>query len=148
MINNKKGVTLISMAITIIVIIILTSIIILSSLDTIDKGNKAVFQNDFTDAVNSLRMYNTEAVLKANNPNYDPELLRWDGESERALNSAKIEDPSQEDKITYILKDHLTKDIKGKVDIIDGKLSVKPEFALETQWALELSKDYARPPER
>ena len=41
-----------------------------NSTETIDKSAKAVFQGDFKNAIFALQSYNTEAVLRANNPNY------------------------------------------------------------------------------
>ena len=140
--KNNKGVSIIALIITIIVFIILASIIIANSTETIDKSAKAVFQGDFKNAIFALQSYNTEAVLRANNPNYVEWDLQWDGDSEYAENSARIQDPTQDDTINYILKDHLTKDLRGKIHIVDGKLFVRPGYTTEAEWAKDLSEAF------
>ena len=82
--KNNKGISLVVLVITIIVMIILTWIVWSNSSNVLDNSQKAVFQGDFRDAVSSISMYNTEANLRANNPDYDENLLSWDGKSERA----------------------------------------------------------------
>ena len=137
--KNNKGITLISITITIIVIIILTAIIILSSMESIDKAKKTVFQNDFADAVQSVNMYNIEATIKTNNPAYNPNELNWNGQTERAENTARIEDPNQEDTIDFILKEHYTQDLKGKICIVGGRVFVKAQYNKQMQWVTELA---------
>ena len=59
--NNKKGVSLISLTITIIVLIILAGITIGSGFSNIEKTQKAAFLSDFGNALENLRTYNQRA---------------------------------------------------------------------------------------
>lgn len=143
--KNNKGFSMIALIIMIIVTIILAWIVISNSTETIDNSQKAVFQDDFKNAYFAVQAYNTEAVLRANNPNYAEWDLTWDGKSERAQNTAQIQNAGEEDTIKYILKDTLTKSLDGKVEIYQGQLCVKEGFSLEEEWVEELSPAYARP---
>ena len=138
--KNNKGISIVTVVLTIIVLIILASIAISNSLVTVDNTAKAVFQEDFKNSVQSLKSYNIEAVLKQHVNDYDPDELQWDGESEYLENSARIEDENREDTITFLLKDHYTKNLKGRIYIKDGELMVKDIYPDEKEWAGELYK--------
>ena len=136
--KNNKGVSIIGLVITIIVIIILAGIVINGGTESIDKANQAAFQNEFKDAVEALNIYNTRAVIRKNNKDYEPEKLNWDGKSERAENTARVESPDEEDTIKDILKDSFTKTLENKIYILDGKIYVFNSFETEKGWAAEL----------
>ena len=136
--KNNKGISIVSLVITIIVIIILASIGIANSLNTVNESEKAVFLEDFKSCKGAIDRYDLEAVYKANDRTYALENLQWDGEEERVHNSAKIEDPDQEDRIDFIFDEHYTKNVKGKLAIKDGKLVVRDPYLKEQGWAEEL----------
>ena len=136
--KNNKGISLVTVVLTIIVIIILASIGISNSLVTVDNTAKAVFQEDFKNYVQQIKTYNLEAVLRQQVDDYDPDELAWDGESDFLENSARIEDKDQEDTIDFLLKGYYTKNLEGKVYIENGELKVKDTYLTEQSWADEL----------
>ena len=135
---NKKGVSLIALAITIIVIIIIAAIAISSSLSDVNHTNKAAFMSDLENAVNSLRIYNQRAVGFADPSIYYDEIeLQWDGSSEYCEHTAKLQDGTNEDTPEYIFNNTLTSRLKDKIYIKNGALYIKKEFPTEFEWATE-----------
>ena len=138
---NKKGVSLISVVITIIVIVIIASIAVNNGYENIVKAHKSAFMTDLESLILSLEKYNTRAVGYADPMTYyEEDFLQWDGESERAENTAKLEDGINEDTVRYIFDNNISENVKGKIKIINGKLYVDREYETEFQWATEQYK--------
>lgn len=135
--KKQNGVSLISLAITIIVIILLASITLVASNGSIDKAVKVKFQTELKGVVEALDVYNERAYLSGTS-DYDSRDLTWDGTSERAVNTAKMEDPMQEDRIRYILSDEVPETLDGKMTIENGKVKIVEEYKTEREWASEL----------
>lgn len=139
--RKNKGIVLINLAITIIVIIILSSLTIWQGVELITNSNKATFLESFENAVYALDNYNTKAVMLNHNKTYSPELLIWDGYSKKAQNTARIEKEDEEDSISYILNDmDQNTNLKDKLEIVDGDLYIKSSFKAERDWASEKYK--------
>jgi len=138
MISNKKGVSLIAMIIMIIVIIILASIGISTGFKNITKANQANFLNDLKSSIQMLEIYNTRAVARGNVRFYDPEELFWDGVSQKAQNTARIENPDEEDDASYIFQEAFNNGLHGKIFIKYGKIYIKREYVTEIEWAKEM----------
>lgn len=135
--KNQKGVSLVALVITIIVIIIIASITMLSGNDSISRANETKFKNDLKEVVNALDIYNQQAYLYGD-ASYDSSDLTWNGESERAENTAKIEDHVNEDRIRFIFTDEVPSTLQGKMTIEDGKIKVNKSYKSEYQWATEM----------
>ena len=126
---NKKGVSLIAMVIAIIIIVIIASISLNMGYDNITKAHKSAFMTDIETLITSLQKYNTRAVGFADPMTYyDEEMLQWDGTTERAENTAKLEDGINEDTVRYIFDDAISDNVRGKIKIVNGKLYVDREF--------------------
>jgi len=136
---NNKGVSLIALAITIIVIIIIAAISYRLGFSTVDDAQRSSFMTEIEDLIRHLETYNTRAVAYNNIEGiYDETTLNWDGESERTTGSARMEKEGVEDTPKYILGDTLdSKLVKNKVKIIDGRLYVKRSYPDEFVWAAE-----------
>ena len=93
---------------------------------------------DFKACKGAIDKYDLEAVYKGHNKAYSLDELQWDGIEERTHNSARIEDSEQEDRIDFIFNEHYTKNVRGKIEIKDGKLIVKDPYLKEQGWADEL----------
>ncbi len=138
MISNKKGISLIATIIMIIVIIILASITVSAGFKNITKANQATFINDLKASTQAIEIYNTRAVARGNVRFYDPEELYWDGQSQKAENTARIEDPEQEDDAQYIFGETFYNSLHGKIFIKYGKIYIRREYVTEIEWAKEL----------
>ncbi len=138
---NNKGVSLIAIAITIIVIIIMAGIAINAGFYNITSAQKSSFMLDLDTATNALQRYNTNAQLKTTIPaGYYEGDLQWDGKSERAVNTAQIEVAGQEDTAEFIFDNLLTENLKGKIKIVNGKIYVDKNHTIEYEWATEYYK--------
>lgn len=135
--NNKKGVSLISLTITIIVLIILAGITIGSGFGNIEKTQKAAFLSDFGNALENLRTYNQRAEAFST-IRYNRRKLTWDGFTERATNTAKLEDNQNEDRVDYIFHNTITNNLIGKLEIRSGDLYIKEGYTTELEWAKEI----------
>ena len=137
--KNNKGVSLIALTITIIVILIIAAISFRAGFSTVDETQRTAFMNDIEDLVRHLEIYNTRGVLYNNlDGMYDETTLNWDGESSRTTGSAKMENKDEEDTPIYIFGDTLNSAyVKDKVLIINGKLYVKRSYPDEFKWASE-----------
>jgi Tfp pilus assembly protein PilE len=140
---NKNGVSMVALVITMIVIIILAGITYNMSFSNVTEAQKTSFLNDLEKAVYYLRAYNTRGQAaylmgaEGAEKNYDPNNLQWDGISERAENTAKMEDGINEDSVEYIFEKDITNNIKGKIKIKDGQLYVSNNYPTEFEWASE-----------
>ena len=137
---NNKGVSLISLAITIIVIIILAAISIVGSTKSLEEASKVKFQNDLKAAVDALEVYNQRAYLYGVS-NYDSDNLTWDGTSEKAVNTAKIEDKNHinEDSIRYIMGlNNVPDSLKDIITIEGGKIKVDKTRVPQYDWAVDM----------
>lgn len=135
---NNKGVSLMSLIITIIIIIILAAISMLNSNKSLEEANKAKFEVDLKSVVELLNIYNERAVIRGVS-NYDKDDLTWDGSSERAENTARIEDKTKEDTIKYIFDGNNVPDsLKGLITIEAGKIRVDETRKPQYDWAVEM----------
>ena len=133
---NQKGISIMSLVITIIVILIIASISMISSTKSIDQATEVKFKNDLKEVVTALEVYHQQANLHGV-PSYNSDELKWDGVSERAENTAKIEDSTNEDRIRYIFTDEVPKTLVGKITIEDGRIKVEKSYKTEYEWATE-----------
>lgn len=137
---NNKGISLMSMVITIIVIIILAGIVIMpTGEDSLQEANKVRFQNDLKGLVTALQVYEQETEMYGDK-NYDFDTLVWDGSSEKAENTAMIEKKGsgEEDSIRYIFNGNVPKTLKGLITIKNGKIVLDGKRKPEVEWAKEL----------
>lgn len=134
---DRKGVSLVALVVTIIVIIIIASITILASSSSIDNANETKFKNDLKSVVTALDIYNQQAYLYGVNT-YNSSDLTWDGTSERAENTAKIEDKTSEDRIKFILSDDVPNTLQGKMTIENGAIKIDKNYGTEYEWAVEM----------
>ena len=137
---NQKGVSLLSLVITIIVIILLAAITINSGISKqIDEANKAKFQNDLKNLVTAVEVYHNRADIHGIS-SYDRDELKWNGKSERAEKTAKMEDKTQveEDSIKYIFGGELPKTLLDIVKIESGEVVVDRSKNPQIEWAAEL----------
>ncbi len=152
---NNKGVSIMSLVITMIVIIILAGIAMNAGTTNIDKAQKSAFLSDLERAQFELQSYCQRGLVakelmitedgQGGNPNFDPLNLYWDGDinNKRATDTAKMEDGVNEDTIDYIFNHSITKNLENKIFILDGTLYVKSEYQIEFEWAVE-NYDYMR----
>ena len=138
---NKKGVSLVALIITMIVLIIIAGIVLTTGIENITSTQKASFMADLETLTTSLQKYNTRAVQYNNLPGeyYDDEL-QWDGKSATAEHTAQMKEKGLEDTPEYIFDDHITNNVKNKIKIINGKLYVDRNYQMEFEWALEYYK--------
>jgi len=133
---NQKGISMVALIITIIVIIIIAGISMVSSTKSIDQASEVKFKNDLTEVVTALEVYNQQAYLHGI-PTYDNDDLTWDGTSERAENTAKIEDGTNEDRVEFIFTDVIPETLKGVMTIEDGKIKIDKNDKYKYEWAVE-----------
>ena len=82
-----------------------------------------------------LNIYHESAELELDN--YRKDKLSWDGTSERAENTGKVEDGINEDTPIFIFKE-IPKYFEGKIYIQNGELGVKDYTDQEMKWLDEL----------
>lgn len=133
---NQKGISLVALVITIIVIILLATITMTASTKSVDQATEVKFKNDLTEVVTALEVYHHQANIHGI-PSYDSDDLTWDGTSERAENTAMMEDKINEDKIKYILTDDVPDSLKGKMTIENGRVKIDKSNTYEYEWAVE-----------
>lgn len=139
---NNKGISMVSLVITIIVIILLAAISINSGMGKhLDEANKAKFQNELKNAVTAVEIYHNRAAIHGIS-SYESDELSWDGVSEKAENTAKMEDENhiEEDSINYIFEKNITDLLKGIITIENGKVKVDKTKKPQIDWAVELYK--------
>lgn len=137
---NNKGVSLVSLAITIIVIVLLAAITITSSSKPIDDSTKAKFKTELQSVVTALEIYHERAIIRGVS-SYEKDNLTWDGTSERAENTAKMEDKNhnEEDYIKYILDGNdVPKTLQGIMKIENGKVKIDKNAKPQIDWAIEM----------
>lgn len=137
---NNKGVSIISLIITIIVIIILAAITISSNTESLEEANKVKFQNDLKSVVEALDIYHQRAEIRGV-ATYEANDLTWDGFSEKAENTAKIRDSNhvEEDSIRDIFDGNsIPKTLEGYIVIEDGKVKFDKNKKPEIEWATEI----------
>ena len=105
--------------------------------DSIGQAQEVKFKNDLKEVITALDVYQQRVLIRGT-PDYDRDKLEWDGESDRTINSAKIENGVDEDKIRYILTGEVPVTLKGKIIIKEGKILFNREYTIERDWALEL----------
>ncbi len=134
---KNAGISLMSLVITIILIIIIASISLVASNKSLDEATKVKFQNDLKEVVTALEVYHQRAYIRGVST-YDSKELKWDGMSESAENTARIEDSTQEDTIQYILEGNVPESLKGIITFENGKVKVDQNRKPEIEWATEL----------
>lgn len=137
---NRKGISLISLVITIVVIIIIATITVTVSTKPVDESIEAKFKNDLNSVVTALEIYNQRAEIRGV-ATYESDELTWDGNSERAENTAKIEDKThtKEDTIKYILDGNsVPNSLRGIMTIEDGKIRISKDAKPQVDWATEI----------
>lgn len=134
---KQKAVSLVALIVTMIVIIIIATIATINSMEPIDEGFEMQFKNNLKEVVNTLDVYQNRAVLYGES-SYRSDDLYWDGQTTRAEHTAKITDGTQEDKIEDIFSGEVPASLRGKIQIVDGKIRVLKEFPQEYQWATEM----------
>jgi Tfp pilus assembly protein PilE len=135
---NNKGVSLVALVITIIVIIIIAGISLRTGIDNVTQSQKSAFLADLEMLNTNLQKYNIRAVQYNNlEGEYYEEDLQWDGKSPTATNSAQMEKAGFEDTPNYIFGGTITDNVKGKIIIKDGRLFVDPNYKTELEWASE-----------
>lgn len=150
---NNKGVSLIALAITIIVIIIIAAISFNLGFNNVNHAQQAAFLTDLEEAVESVKIYG-ERALQYGKVGYRISELTWDGKDHYLTNSGKIEfieanklDPKDEnnrdridnaldDTAQYLFHKELPITIKEKVYIKGGKLYVNSLYRDEYEWAI------------
>lgn len=137
---NNKGISIISLIITIILIVVLAGIAISGNTQSLEEANKAKFQNDLKAVVEAVDVYNERAMIRGI-ASYDADDLTWDGVSEKAENTAKIKDSNheEEDSIRDILDGNdVPKSLKGYITIEDGRVMFDKTKKPEIEWATEI----------
>ncbi len=157
---NNKGVSMLVLGITIIVIVILASIAISTGFTNVDKAQQAVFLSELEMANDALNVYNERAILYGKR-DYNKNRLYWDGMSEFLSNSAKTDyltndsngqkinpkylnsdewtqlENAPEDKAIFLFNGEIPNSLKEKIYIYDGILGVysiyQEEYALATE---------------
>ena len=137
--KNNKGVTLVTLTITIIVILIIAGIAVRLGFSSVNDTQRSAFMTDVETLIRQLETYNIRAVVYNNlDGEYDEEKLSWDGNADRVTESAQMEKKGVEDTPEYIFGDVINANtVKGKVKIIKGRLYVKRSYPDEFKWAAE-----------
>ena len=119
----KKGISLITLIITIIVVIILAGVIIfsISKNNPVDKANEAVFKQNLATYKDELEMYHLNEISK-NNGDYDRKTLNKD-----------------ESNIKEVIKSMKEEDTK-KFEIVEGELVYKGDKEEEKEWTEEVEE--------
>ncbi len=157
---SNKGVSLITLAITIIVIVIIAGIALSSGFVNVDKAQQVVFLTDLESAVDSLRIYNERGALYGKR-DFNKNLLRWDGKEDSLTNSAKLDYlendfegkkvnpkyPNEDEKAkilnapedtpAYVFNGQVPNTLKGKIYIQNGVLYVYEQYQEEYSWATQ-----------
>jgi len=122
-----------------IVIIILATIAVVTSRDSVENAKKIAFITELTDLKRGLDAYNQRAYYRGVET-YNSEDLFWNGKIESSPeNTAKIADQQNEDDLRTILGGSISDDLKGKIYIYGGELYVfkDKKFEKELGWVAE-----------
>lgn len=133
--KTQNGISLIALVVTIIVIIILAAISITINYDTFNMMDKTTYYARVRGLEERLNIYHESAELELDN--YRKDKLSWDGTSERAENTGKVEDGINEDTPIFIFKE-IPEYFEGKIYIQNGELGVKDYTDQEMKWLDEL----------
>lgn len=135
--KKNKGVSIITLVITIIIIIIIAGVTMLRSTKSLEEANKVKFQNDLKSFVELIDAYNVRAEIRGI-ATYDSDELTWDGTSEKAENTARIKNKAEEDSIRDILDgNQIPETLKGIVSIENGKVKISEDAGQKYEWAVE-----------
>ena len=119
--TNSSGISLIALIVTIIVIIILSSIVYFSTNDALNSMSEAKFKTELRGLQDRLKIYHERANM--NSLSYKNSKLNWDGESERATNTGKVEDGVNEDTPEYILGE-IPEYFNTRIKIKNGQITL------------------------
>ena len=135
---NNKGISLLSLSVTIIVIIIIAAISIRMSSKNLEEANQAKFEVALKTVVETLEAYNQRAEIRGIK-GYNRNLLAWDGVSERAENTARIEDKTKEDTIRFIMSGYdIPESLEGIMYIESGKVKIDEDKKPQYDWAVDM----------
>ena len=139
---NQKGISMMSLIITIIIMIILAGITVSLSGNSATEANEGKFKNDLKNVVTAVESYHTRADAFGVS-SYKRNNLAWDGVSEKAENTAKMEDKSQaeEDSIRFILSGEIPNSLDGIMKIEAGEVVIDESQKTQIEWARELYHD-------
>ena len=134
-VNSKKGISLITLVITIVVIIILAATVILTlgNNNPIDQAKKASFLSNMSTFRDELEMYSSNLYITTNGK-FQGEKLSADENSVSYTGSGSID----ANNIYDILKSLKGSKYDGKIVISDGEISFKYEKGVnkkELEWA-------------
>ncbi|MDD3303806.1 MAG: hypothetical protein PHP54_02715 [Clostridia bacterium] len=123
--TNKKGISLITLVITIIVVIILAAAVILTlnNNNPIENAKEATFKQDVSTVQDDLNMYVSNKYAKTNG-NFDL----------TALNLSDTTNPKITDELTSVSNSKLN----GKVEVQNGKLVYTGTDETEKKWFGEI----------
>ena len=107
---NNKGVSMIALTVTLVIIIIIANITVFSGFQNVEKAEQAVFLAELESAVDAVRVYN-ERATEFGVKGYSSSKLGWDGKSVELTNSGKLK--------------YLTDDFEGK--------KINPKFPNEEE---------------
>ena len=149
---NNKGVSLISLIITMIVIIILATISVVASRDSVENAKKLAFLTGLTELQRGLDSYNQRAFYRGV-ATYDSEDLFWSGNlNDSPRNTAKIkvevdknsneldEKKDEEDTLYTIFGKDIPNDVKDKIYIYEGNIFIfygEKETEHEYKWIMD-----------
>ena len=132
----KKGISLITLIVTIVVIIIISAAVILGMTknNPIEEGRKAVFLNDLAAFSSELAMYHNK-LLSSSLGNYDPTKLNADMTKVTYTGEEKVnvEGLTILDIITSLKESKY----KNKVSVVGGQIAFFGEIKQENLWASE-----------
>ena len=155
---DNKGVSLVGLVITIIVIVIIAGIALSSGFINIDKAQQATFLSDLENVNDAINIYNERADIYGKK-DYDKRKLSWNGQDKYLTNSAKINyltndtegkkiNPqytteeelqkiynAQEDTADFLFNGVVPTSLRGKIYIVSGKVYVYRSYKEEFEWA-------------
>lgn len=131
----QNGISLVALIVTIIVVIILASISLNVNYDSFTMLDKTKYVSQIRGLEERLRIYHEDATLDADL--YVKDNLSWDGVSERAENTGKLEDGVNEDTPKFIFKE-IPSYFKEKICIKKGELVISQYTDEELEWLQEL----------
>ena len=135
--KRNKGISMIALIITMVVIVIIAGVTMIKSVKNLEEANKVKFQNDLKSFVELIDAYNVRAEMRGI-ATYDSDDLTWDGVSEKAENTARIKNKSEEDSIRDILDGNpIPETLEGIVSIENGKVRISEEAGKKYDWAVE-----------
>ena len=130
--KKEKGITLIALVITIIVLLILSGVVILSIVNgPIKKAQKAAVQTELKAIEEKIELYKTSKVMESDD--FDVNSLYAD-ENELRYNTKSEEETGN----IYTIVPEAEKKYKGKIYIEKGEMVFNSEDTDELKWAEDI----------